>query len=663
MKKYRILRIIVFLIILFACGINSYATDNYNELSEYDSYYYLNKRGYLINSYNVDIDIDKYGIMNIKETISIYADKDKHGIIRSIPINNTVTRLDGTSYTNRAKITNLQVSENYETDRSDGFLNIKIGDADNTFKGQRDYTISYTYDIGSDKTENYDELYYNIVGTKWDTNISNISFKITMPKEFDSSKLGFSAGDYGTSGTSDVTYSVNGNVITGSYNGTLNAYNGLTIRCELPEGYFEKKVVSFSTSDMIIFTIAISTIIVGYLIWNKYGREKKVVETVEFYPPKGLSSLDVGYFYFRRIENQQIISLLIELANKGYIVIEEEKNEGKLLSKSQNYKIYPMKEIDGISESELEKINQNRNEKRGKTKEDTNELSKEEQIFYKGLLRCMPSTNNYVTKKELKYNFYIDANKIRKSELKKKKKIIEGNKKIQLGVFSIIIFTLIFPLMLLKNNVDFDKEFIVAGIYMAFFVSGIITSKAVNYVFVAEFIGASESMVCLGMIFQNLGYADNLYIIELLIVFAAIIANMIFCILITNKTDYEIEMLGKIGGFRNFLVTAEKDKLEELVNENPQYFYNILPYTYALNVSNKWIKKFEDIAIEPPSWYYYDGNDTFNYLLFINSLDRNFSSLENAMISTSQNSDSSFGGFSGGGFSGGGSGGGGGSSW
>ena len=61
-------------------------------------------------------------------------------------------------------------------------------------------------------------------------------------------------------------------------------------------------------------------------------------------------------------------------------------------------------------------------------------------------------------------------------------------------------------------------------------------------------------------------------------------------------------MLGKIKGFKNFLETAEKSKLEELVMQNPEYFYNLLPYTYVLGVSNKWIEKFEDIALEAPHW-------------------------------------------------------------
>ena len=72
-------------------------------------------------------------------------------------------------------------------------------------------------------------------------------------------------------------------------------------------------------------------------------------------------------------------------------------------------------------------------------------------------------------------------------------------------------------------------------------------------------------------------YIDDLILIDLGIVVATIIINLILCLNYNKRTDYGLEMKGKIGGFRNFLKTVEKTKLEELVNEDPQYFYNILP--------------------------------------------------------------------------------------
>ena len=116
-------------------------------------------------------------------------------------------------------------------------------------------------------------------------------------------------------------------------------------------------------------------------------------------------------------------------------------------------------------------------------------------------------------------------------------------------------------------------------------------------------------------------------------------------------------MLGKVRGFRNFLQVAEKEKLEALVMEQPDYFYNILPYTYVLGVSDKWIKKFETIAISAPAWY--DGN-SFSTAAFGAFMGSTMAAASTAMTSSPS---SSSGGSSGGGSSGGGSGGGGGGSW
>ena len=62
-------------------------------------------------------------------------------------------------------------------------------------------------------------------------------------------------------------------------------------------------------------------------------------------------------------------------------------------------------------------------------------------------------------------------------------------------------------------------------------------------------------------------------------------------------------MLKKTSGLRNFILTADKAKLESLVAQNPNYFYDILPYAYAFGLSSKWIDNFENIPITAPCWY------------------------------------------------------------
>ena len=209
--------------------INKYETSIPNNNSNYE---------YYINSYDINMVVNENNTLEIEEKIGAYFKVYKHGIFRKIPLRNKITRLDGTTSSNRAKISDIKVSEQYSVYNENGYKVIKIGNANYTLIGQKNYTISYLYNLGKDTGKKYDELYFNLIGDEWDTSISNITFKIVMPKEFDKTKLGFSSGVKGSTNSEKVSFNVIGNVIIGSLNGTLNPSEALTIRLELPEGYF-----------------------------------------------------------------------------------------------------------------------------------------------------------------------------------------------------------------------------------------------------------------------------------------------------------------------------------------------------------------------------------------------------------------------------------------
>jgi uncharacterized membrane protein YgcG len=101
-----------------------------------------------------------------------------------------------------------------------------------------------------------------------------------------------------------------------------------------------------------------------------------------------------------------------------------------------------------------------------------------------------------------------------------------------------------------------------------------------------------------------------------------------------------------------------------LVEQDPAYFYKLLPYAYVFNVTDIWSKKFESIAIEGPSWYH-GGNNMMTPMFFMNRFNRTMNTMNRSMTSVPQSkgrAGGSFGG-GGGGFSGGGFGGGGGGHW
>jgi uncharacterized membrane protein YgcG len=118
------------------------------------------------------------------------------------------------------------------------------------------------------------------------------------------------------------------------------------------------------------------------------------------------------------------------------------------------------------------------------------------------------------------------------------------------------------------------------------------------------------------------------------------------------KTLEGAKMLNQILGFRMYLNTAERFRVQDLT---PETFEKFLPYAMVFNIEKQWAERFKDIYKVNPNWYESGSLDTFNTIYMINSLS-NFSTVTAQALtySPSSSSGSSGRGFSGGGWSGGG---------
>lgn len=595
---------------------------------------------YVIDNYDVNIIVNENNTFDITETITAYFNIPKHGIFRTIPLSNKIVRLDGSTSTNRTQVTDLSVSEEYTTSREDGNYKIQIGSASRTLTGKQTYTIKYTYNLGKDPVSDYDELYYNIIGSEWDTVIGNVTFDITMPKEFDATKLGFSAGSVGSTDSSNIEYTVDGNEIHGSYNGILDAGEALTVRCELPEGYFVGAGLDVNPMLYLMFIIPVVSLLVSLILWFIFGRDNQVVETVEFYPPEGFNSLEVGFLYKGKADSQDVTSLLIYLANKGYIKISE-CEEKSLFTKTNNFKITKLKEYDGNNANE--------------------------RLFLSGLFKKTVKEDE-VTSTDLYDSFYVTTHKILSNINNKenKNKIFEKSTSIKSIIIILlmlisIITTIAVPTIEYAGFASLGMTLFICAFYIPFYAVGIFAKIPLLF----RIIWLGFTVFHSSVFFSTLPLADaittdSLYLIAFIVGILCLIGMIICFKLMPKRTTYGNQLLGKLRGFKNFLETAEKDKLEAMVLEHPTYFYDILPFTYVLGVSDKWIKKFESINLQAPSWY--DSPNTFSVVTFGSFMSSTLTSAQSVM-SSSPSSSSSGGSSSGGGSSGGGSGGGGGGSW
>lgn len=658
-KVILVITIIISLLIIYPS--NTYATSLYNSVTltpskneTYSSY------DYVIDKYDINIVVNENNTFDVTEVIDTYFNVPKHGIFRTIPLKNTIKRLDGTTSTNRTQVKNVTVNASNSVSKEEGNYQIKIGSATETLTGPQEYVIKYTYNLGKDPVKSYDELYYNIIGNEWDTVIGNITFSITMPKSFDSSKLGFSAGRVGSTDSSKIKYSVSGNTITGSYNGILWENEALTVRCELPEGYFVGAGLDINLLNYIVYLFPIIFLIIAILLWYKFGRDDQVIETVEFYPPEGFNSLEVGFLYKGEAVNQDVTSLLIYLANKGYIKIVETE-EKSLFSKAKGFKIIKLKDYDGDNVNERLFLNGLFAMRRLNTSSADNSINQ----------NTTPTLE--VTSADLYDKFYITMSNIllNINNKENKNKILEksASSKAKFIIFMIIAtYCLItIPPVLEYGESSLLVALLFPGIGFTVMFKMLLDPKLRN----SSGNKLSYASVILFFLIWGLGFGglpwammvlpalqqDLIYLIGYFIGIFCVLGMVVCLTYLPKRTSYGNEILGKIKRFKNFLETAEKDQLEAMVAKNPTYFYNILPYTYVLGVSDKWIKKFEVISMQAPTWY--DGSDTFDVATFGTFMNSTMSSATSAMSYDSSSSSSD----SGGGSAGGGSGGGGGGSW
>ena len=611
--------------------------------------------GYDINNYDVHFQIEENGELAVQERIVLDYLEYRHGFYyQQLYAGTAYYQYQGEAKELRYKhdIKHFDVAgyqydtyrENYDGDR---YYVAKIGDPDYTVIGEYEYIINYDTTIGFDDNEEYDMLYRNLLFCEVGETIDSVKFSIEMPKDFAAENVYFYLGSYSTGSSDGVVWEKNGNSINGYLDRPMQSGEILTVMIILDEGYFVGITDPMAPWEIAIITICILCVLLSFILWLVIGRDKKVYPTVEFSAPDGMTPAEVGYIIDGGVENKDVTSLLMYWADKGLLKIEEEsKNDfrfTKLADLPDDAWQFEHTMFDNMFASG-----------------DSVLMSSLEQSFY---------TTLELTKEEVEDHFRInEENNVFTPTSRRIRTLMSVLTVLPIiaalllffiysgsGWFMIIIAAIAigFPVSRLVRLVERWHSLPAAkrGVKLWLWISLLIVIFAV-YIFVSPVLmGAADYPLAIG--------------ITLLSALAAIIMT-IFTAIMRKRTQQGNQWFGKLLGLKRFIKKAEKERIIRLVEENPSFFYNILPYAYVLGVTNKWAKNFDDIGIEPPSWYsgtYYGG--VFNAYIFTSIMTRNMSSFQSAMTSTPPTSGSGFGGggfgggggFSGGGFGGGGTGG------
>lgn len=612
----------------------------------------VNAANYKTKGYDVNVVVSENGVLQITETMDVDFHTPSHGIYRYIPYSGDITyEYGGMVYTSpyTVKIEDIDVPGfEKKVKNENGNVVVRMGSADQTVSGSVTYQLKYKAVVYDDRDSKLDQLYWGLIPTDTPTPTEKATFRIEMPKEFDASKVAFAAerpgkvafiaGRLREADDMAVDFHVEGNTIYGETSRELMAGEGVTLRVELPEGYFTG-AASHDWMLIPMWTLIVLAPLTTLLLWMLFGRDRKIVPTVEFYPPEGVSSAEVGYILDGVSDDKDIISMVMFFADKGYLEIyEDEKDSFRLIKK---------KELPETAKSY--------------------ELTMFHGLFAKG---------DSVKLDELKNDFFDTFTAVKgllggEFTDKKGRKVYSKGSKIARGFSLFLMLNPLLSLGFLGSGYQYKS---IGVMLLSIPLTLLVFADYCWLIFVYDRkdhmgsgarrgsrIGATL-IATVGLAgFIGFGYSLNLMAAAVCAVVASIVC-VVFAMLMKQRTAYSTAMMGKILGFKDFIRTAELPRLERLVEENPEYFYNVLPYAYVFGLTDKWAKNFEEIAVPQPSWYYsgYSGN-VFTTYYFLHSFNRCTNTMASSMAipPISQNGVGGLGG----GFSGGGMGGGGMGSW
>ncbi len=594
--------------------------------------------------FNVDVKVHENNSYEFTETVGTVFNTEGHGIYRNVPM-----EFDGISEKVQDGWCSTDPIEAYE---ESGYYVMQMGSGSSYIFGPHEFKYGYTMIFRDDRDESGDYMYIDVLPTDWQTSIGSSEITIQMPKEIKEDWTTVYIGKYGV----DYDDTLDSWELENSRTIHIKAEDleqgvGITVLTRLPEGYWVGEEDGQAGKNAATAIPVILALLFGGL-WARFGRRQQIVQTVEFRPPEGVTPAEIGLLIDGVLDKKDMVSMFVYFAQKGYMKIEE--------TKKKKFTFTKLKDIDD-GEKEFAKH------------------------LFNGLFEEDDVVRSDDMSEDFAYSYRAACNMLEDEY----GDIVPFSTKFmqKLGGIAMYIFALTIPVLgigyMLRPSGYIFGAFLTAFLAVFFMgrvrksyknrLSGKVTgSRGYRIIF---WVLAAAALLFTAV---GIGSAFESAVIGILY-FAGFGACMFFNVYCGRISDTAAEQMGKVLGFREFIKTAEVDRIEALVEEDPEYFFSVLPYAYVMGLTDKWIKKFENISVVTPDWYstYNTTGGYFPIFYMGDSMGGMTSAVTTAVAphlpaSTFSGSDigggwssGGGGGFSGGGggFSGGGGGGGGGGFW
>ncbi len=288
-----------------------------------------------IYSFHSDIEVERSGVIKIREKIRIYSKGDifKRGITRALPLGRTDIQ------NNRIRM-NYSVSEVLMNGQPVNFFTKNEGENMVIYVGDRNILLEpgfYTYEIKYETAgqvgffEEYDELSWNVNGVS-DKMMDSVSLVVRLPEGADIISSHCYTGSRGSSKSDCFSETLDdGFLKTLTIN--LPPNEMLTVAVSFTKGVvfqpagLEPKVLSwFDKNGLVVISAFFVILLIIYyrITWKKFGKDPpKPVVIPQFSPPDGLSPAAVGMLHKGQFMDDLITASIVNLSVKGYLTIEE----------------------------------------------------------------------------------------------------------------------------------------------------------------------------------------------------------------------------------------------------------------------------------------------------------------------------------------------------
>lgn len=371
---------------------------------------------YEINNFESQISLERDSSLRITETIETNFFIQKHGIFRIIPY-----IYNHKGKTIKAKISVLGVKDElgnkipYTVENYKQSKRIKIGDANLTISGIKNYIIDYqikkvVLDYGEGP-----EIYWNVTGDEWEVPIQKARAVVESP-----------FGKITKIECYGCTSSMSEN------KAEFEGEEGLTIVAQIDKANSImmpsewQKFVDLVTDNW-GYLAAMAPFLIMLTMWFKKGRDKKYLTENVFYRPEneiekntpllsrphlplvygpidGLTPSEVGTILDEKLDTKDIVAEILELARLGYFSIKKIESKGLFGIVSRDYVLTKIEKSPEI-------------------------LNKFQSELLEALFGATAKEAEVVKISDLKNNFYTHLQELRTEMYKSlaKKKMTDGN--------------------------------------------------------------------------------------------------------------------------------------------------------------------------------------------------------------------------------------------